>query len=125
MWPEHTARERVLALRTMGRPCKFRHEDKKKEGDQSNAAELTQQSPAEVANIVKSELLKLLQSRVVPKEAQGHAMSVGDDSLAHEEAQGHAAMSIGDDSLAGVLSLVHGLPEGFWGILMAASCSEG
>ena len=111
----------------MGRPCRFRHGDAK-EGDQANAAEPPPQGPADVASMIKTELLKLLRSREVPNEAQGHAMSVGDDSLAgvlslaHGEAQGHA-MSVGDDSLAGVLSLVHGLPESFSG--MAVSCSEG
>ena len=56
--------------------------------------------------MIKTELNRLLQSRDVPNEAQGHA-----------------SMAVGDDSLAGVLSLVHDLPAGF--TAMAASSSEG
>ena len=92
------------AART-GKTCKFRHGDAK-EGDQANAAEPPPQGPADVASMIKTELNRLLQSRDVPNEAQGHA-----------------SMAVGDDSLAGVLSLVHDLPAGF--TAMAASSSEG
>ena len=92
------------AART-GRTCKFRHGDAK-EGDQANAAEPPPQGPADVASMIKTELLKLLQSRDVPSEARGQA-----------------SMAVGDESLAGVLSLVHDLPAGFTS--MAASSPEG